>query len=170
MNRLYIGALVGGALLVSSWLQLLTGHLADRFDRRKMVIYGSIFNFAMVAVVPLSGSVMMLVVLIFLRSLGGAISMPGHAALSVALGRRFGMGSTISLLALATSVGMAIGPISGGLVNDYMGGIGPTFYYAAGIGIIGAAIFGWLGYREKAEIPGVAAASASEIGLKAGPP
>jgi len=159
LNKLHIGALVGGALLVSSWLQLLTGRLADRFDRRKLVVIGSIFNFAMVAALPLAGSVTVLIVLIFLRSLGGAISMPGHAALSVTLGRRFGMGSTISILALATSVGMAIGPIFGGVISDYLGGISSTFYYAAGIGIAGATVFGWLAYREKAEMPGMAAAS-----------
>ncbi|MFH0941407.1 MAG: MFS transporter [Chloroflexota bacterium] len=160
LSRLYIGALVGGALLVSSWLQLLTGQLADKFDRRKLVVMGTIFNFAMVAAVPLAGSLVALVVLIILRSLGGAISMPGHAALSVTLGRRFGMGSTIAILSLATSVGMAVGPILAGFIHDYLGGIEATFYFGAGIGIIGVAFFGWLGYREKTVAPEALAGTA----------
>lgn len=162
LSRLYIGALVGGALLVSSWLQLLTGQLADRFDRRKLVVMGTIFNFAMVAVVPFAGGVVALVAFIFLRSLGGAVSMPGHAALSVTLGRRFGMGSTIGVLSLATSVGMAAGPILAGFIHDYLGGIEATFYFAAGIGIIGVAFFGWLGYREKLTAPGATLAGTTK--------
>jgi len=153
MSKLYIGALVGGALLISSWMQLLTGRLADKYDRRKLVVVGTVFNFAMVALVPFAGSVAVLVALIFLRSLGGAIAMPGHAALSVALGRRFGMGSTIAILALATSLGMAAGPILAGFVHDYLGGINSTFYFAGGIGIIGAILFRWFGYREDRVAP-----------------
>lgn len=149
LSRTYIGALVGGTLLVSSWLQLFTGHLADKFDRRKLVITGTAFNFIMVAAIPFASNVAWLVAFIILRSLGGAISLPGNEALSINLGRRFGMGSTISVLGLATSIGMAAGPILGGLISDYFGGYNAAFYFGAGAGLLGAASFGWLGYREK---------------------
>jgi cyanate permease len=48
---------------------------------------------------------------------------------------------------------MAAGPILAGFVHDYLGGINATFYFAAGVGIIGAVIFGWFGYREEKVVP-----------------
>jgi len=151
LSRTHIGAIVGGTMLVSSWLQLFTGRLADRFDRRKLVITGTIFNFAMVAAIPFAGNVGALIALIILRSAGGAISLPGNEALSINLGRRFGMGSTISVLGLATSIGMAAGPILGGFVNDYLGGYNSTFYFAGVAGLVGVGLFALLSYREKVE-------------------
>lgn len=143
----WIGLLLGGALLLTSWLQLLTGRLADKFDRRKLIIIGNLSTFTVIALIPLFPNVAALVLLIFIRSLGGALSMPSASALSVQLGRKFGMGSTIALLGLATSVGMGIGPIAAGPVYDYLGGISSVFYYASGMGLIGLTIFTILSKR-----------------------
>jgi MFS transporter, DHA1 family, multidrug resistance protein len=148
LSRTYIGALVGGALLLTSWLQLFTGRIADRFDKRKLIIMSNLLTFTVIALIPHASSVGVLVALIVVRSLGGAISMPSAAGLNVFLGRRYGMGSTIALLGLATSVGMGIGPIVAGPIYDFGGGITSVFYYAAGVGFVGLLGFAILSARE----------------------
>lgn len=149
LSRFYIGALLGVALLLTAWLQLLTGWLADKFDRRKLLIIGTFISFTVIALIPSAGSLVALVAIITIRSLGASLSMPGGAALSISLGHKFGMGSTIALLALSTSVGMGLGPILAGLVYDYLGGLDSVFYFAAGVGFTGIIFFTWLGHKEE---------------------
>jgi MFS family permease len=141
MSPAFIGLLIGVTLMVTSWLQLLTGRLADHYDQRKLIIIGSVISFTVIGIIFYSPNVTVFALLLFIRSLGGALSIPSSAALTIRLGRRFGMGSVISLLGLATSVGMGIGPILAGPVYDFMGGISSVFYYAAGIGFIGLVAF-----------------------------
>jgi len=52
------------------------------------------------------------------------------------------MGLTIALLAIAFSIGMAIGPLLGGLIADFAD-INSVFYFAAAIGLAGASLFSW---------------------------
>ncbi len=68
--------------------------------------------------------------------------MPAVSALTVEEGRKFGMGSTMAMLAVAMSVGMAIGPLLGGVIADFIG-INSVFYFAAGMGLAGTSLFIW---------------------------
>ena len=147
LSKTYIGALIGGALLLTSWLQLFTGRIADRFDKRKLIIMSNFLTFTVIALIPHAGSVGILIALIVVRSLGGAISMPAAAGINIFLGRKYGMGSTIALLGLATSVGMGLGPIVAGPIYDFGGGITSVFYYAAGVGFTGLLAFAILSAR-----------------------
>lgn len=150
VSRSYIGIIVGSALFITSWLQLLTGRLADRFDRRRIIIIAGIIAFTAMALIPFSKTMAIMVGLIFLRSTCAAVSMPASSAISVNLGRQFGMGSTIALFALATSIGMGIGPISAGFVYDYLGGISSVFFYCAAVGGVGIIVFAWLSHTSEA--------------------
>jgi MFS family permease len=145
-----IGALLAGNLFFSSWLQILTGRLADRFDRRRMVIAGSLVSYAVMATIPFAANLRQLVVLFFIRALGTAISMPGSAGLYVGIGRKQGMGSTIALMGMATSLGLALGPILSGLVAEFTE-IRSVFFFAAGMGFIGLVLFAVLSAREPRE-------------------
>ncbi len=136
-----IGLLIGVTLMLTSWLQLLTGRLADHYDQRKLIVIGSVISFTVIGFIFYSPNVTVFALLLFIRSLGGALSIPSSSALTIRLGRRFGMGSVISLLGLATSVGMGIGPIIAGPIYDFMGGISSVFYYASGVGFIGLVAF-----------------------------
>jgi MFS family permease len=55
-------------------------------------------------------------------------------------GRKFGMGSAISILMMAISIGLAIGPLSGGVIADWVN-IDSVFYFGAAIGLIGIGLF-----------------------------
>jgi len=57
-------------------------------------------------------------------------------------GRKFGMGSTIAIFGMAFSIGMAIGPLLGGVVVDTIN-IKSVFYFGAGISILGTSLFIW---------------------------
>jgi MFS family permease len=144
-----IGALIAGNLFLGSWLQLITGRFADRFDQRKMVIIGSITSFTMVLMIPFAASIWHLLILFIIRALGTAISMPGSAALYVGVGKRLGMGSTIALMGTATSIGMAAGPILSGILAEFTN-LQAVFFFAAGAGFIGTALFTILSYTPAA--------------------
>jgi MFS family permease len=141
MNVSSIGLLIGITLILTSLLQLYTGRLADRFDQRKLIVIGSLISFTMVCVIAYSPNIIVFTLIFFVRSLGSAIALPSSSALTVRLGRNLGMGTVISLLGLATSVGMGIGPILAGPIYDYLGGISSVFFYAGGTGIAGLLAF-----------------------------
>ena len=138
-----IGVLLAVSRYLGAFLQILSGRIADRFDRRRLLLIGGLLNFVPLALIPLASSFWHLLGLLSIRSIGTSITMPAQSALTIEEGRRFGMGSTIAALALATSLGMGIGPILSGTFHDYLGGIQSVFYFMAGIGILGIILFIW---------------------------
>jgi MFS family permease len=68
--------------------------------------------------------------------------MPAAAALTVEEGRKYGMGSTMSIFFLAMSIGLAIGPIISGVIADFIN-VNSVFYFGAVMGIIGTGLFIW---------------------------
>ena len=69
--------------------------------------------------------------------------MPAASALIVEEGRKFGMGSTFAIYAMAMSLGMGIGPLISGAMADWVS-IYSVFYLAAAIGLAGTGLFIWL--------------------------
>ncbi len=137
-----IGILLTVNILVMSLLQIYGGNIADRFNRRVLVIIGGLTNLIYLALIPLGGNFWQLLVICTLGGLGGAISMPAASALIVEEGRKFGMGSTIATFAMSMSIGMAIGPIVAGGIADFIN-INSVFYFGAAIGLIGTTLFIW---------------------------
>ena len=137
-----IGILLAVNILLMSLLQVYSGNIADRFNRRALVVLGSAINLTFLALIPLAHSFGQLLGLCALNSLGGAISMPAASALIIDEGRKFGMGSTIAIFTMAMSIGMAIGPLLGGVIADFVS-INSVFYFAAGMGLIGVSLFAW---------------------------
>jgi len=137
-----IGILVAANTLFMSVLQLYSGKMADRFDRRTMVIMGSIVRLGTLAFIPFTHSFWPLFGLCVFNGLGGAISVPAASALTIEEGRTFGMGSTMSMFMLAMSIGMIVGPLLGGAIADWVS-INAVFYFAAGLGLLGVVLFGW---------------------------
>jgi MFS family permease len=142
LGTMLIGVLVAVHLYLVSFLQILSGRIADRLDRKRLLIMGSLLDFVLLAMTPLTSTFWQLLGLIIIRSISASISMPADFALSIEEGRRFGMGSTIAALALAASIGMGIGPILSGIFAD-LGGIQSVFYFTGGVGILGIILFSW---------------------------
>jgi len=137
-----IGITLTVYMLLTSILQAYSGNIADRFNRRALVGAGCLINLSFLAFIPLTHSFWQLLVLCVFGSLGGAIAIPAASALAVEEGRRYGMGSIMGLFAMALSIGMGIGPLLSGVINDTMN-INSVFYFAATMVLIGASLFTW---------------------------
>ena len=137
-----IGILLAVNILLMSLLEVYGGNIADRFSRRALVVFGSLVRLTFLALIPLMHSFWQLFGLCALQGLGVAVSLPAASALVVEEGRRFGMGSTIAIFTLAMSIGMAIGPLLGGVIADFVS-TNSVFYFAAGMGIAGTSLFIW---------------------------
>ena len=163
MDKTMIGALIAVHLLVMSFLQVYTGVLSDRMGRRGMIMGGSLTTFALLATMTLTGNFWVLLGIMALRAVSSSFTMPAISAISVEEGRRFGMGSTTSILGVATSAGMAVGPVLAGLVAD-AANVPAIFYLSAAVGLLGTALFAWFsrGYRQTVPSPARAAARSPE--------
>ncbi|HEX73929.1 MAG TPA: MFS transporter [Dehalococcoidia bacterium] len=137
-----IGVLLAVNILLMALFQPFSGKIADRYNRRALVITGSLINFTFLALIPVAHNFWYLLGVCALGGLGGAISMPAASALVVDEGRKFGMGSTFAIFTLAMSIGMAVGSLSGGVIADLLN-VNSVFYFAAVIGLIGTSLFTW---------------------------
>ena len=136
------GILLAVNILLMALLQPYSGNIADRFNRRTLVVLGSLTNFIFLALIPLAHNFWQLLGLCAFGGLSGAISMPAASALIVEEGRKFGMGSTIALFAMTFSIGMAIGPLLSGVIVDLLN-VNSAFYFAAGVALLGSSLFFW---------------------------
>ena len=137
-----IGILIAVHVLLISILGVPGGRLADIFNRRMLVIIGSLVTSIYMFLVPLSPGFWPLLALCILGSVGSAIATPAVMALTVEEGRKYGMGSAIAAITMALSIGMAIGPILSGVIVDFIN-INAAFYFNAGLALFGAALFAW---------------------------
>ena len=141
-----IGILLAVEILTMSLLEIPGGNIADRFNRKALVVVGSLINLTFLGLIPFTHNFWQLLGLCALQGLGGAISMPASSALTVEEGRKFGMGSTIAIFTMAMSIGMAIGPLLSGIIADFAS-INSVFYFGASAGLIGTCLFVWFTRR-----------------------
>jgi len=142
LSPTFIGILITVNIVLLSLLLPYLGKIADRFNRRIMVILGSTISIVFLALVPLTHSFWQLLGLCILGAFGGAISIAASSALTVDEGRKFGMGFTMAVFTMAMSIGMTIGPLLSGVVADFAN-INSTFYFAAAVGLAGTSLFTW---------------------------
>ena len=140
LSPTFIGIVLTVNILLMSLLQVYSGNIADRFNRKTLVILGSIISLVFLALIPSTHSFWQLLGLCALGGLGGAISIPAASALTIEEGRKFGMGSTIAIFAMAFSIGMAIGPLLSGVITDFIN-INSVFYFGAAMGLVGTGLF-----------------------------
>ncbi|MFC1995452.1 MFS transporter [Chloroflexota bacterium] len=137
-----VGILLAVNILLVSLLGIPFGRIADHLSRRFLVVMGCLVSSIFLMVVPLGNTFGLLLALAVLGSVGNAIAIPAASALAVEQGKIYGMGSSIALFSMAFSVGMVVGPISGGLIADFTG-INSVFYFGAVITLVGAGLFTW---------------------------
>lgn len=137
-----IGIVLAINILLLSSLGIPSGRLADKVNRRFLVLLGSLGNVAYLALIPQVQDFWQLLAVCILGSIGGAIAVPASSALAVEEGRKFGMGSTIAMFTTALNIGMVGGPILGGVVVDFTN-ISSVFYFGAVMTVVGAGLFSW---------------------------
>jgi DHA1 family multidrug resistance protein-like MFS transporter len=137
-----IGAVLAMYFLLVSTSQLLSGRIADVFNRKGLVISGSLVSLAFLALIPFMQHLWQLLALCIFGAIGGTLSLPASSALTVEEGKKYGMGAAMGVLNMAMSIGMAVGPILGGLIADQVN-INSVFYFGAGMGLLGTGLFTW---------------------------
>jgi DHA1 family multidrug resistance protein-like MFS transporter len=114
-----IGILVTLGVLSSGLLHVPMGLVADRVNRKTMIVSGGLIITYAIFSFEWANSFKDLVMACMLFGLGGGISMPALMALAVLKGNaNDAMGSVMGLLAMAHSIGMLTGSLVAGLMMD----------------------------------------------------
>jgi MFS family permease len=135
-----IGIILSSNILLTSVLQAPFGYLADRLTRRGLVFWGNLWFGLGVALIPQVRGFPQIFALNILLGFMAALALPAANALVVEEGRRYGMGSLMAIYNLSMSLGLATGPILGGIIAD-VAGLPPLFYFGGFAGAIGAFAF-----------------------------
>jgi MFS family permease len=111
-----IGILVSANIMTSAALQAPGGRLADRTNKARLMALGGLVGALGLGALPLAGGFWHLLLLNVV--VGGAygIAFPAHTALAMENARGHGMGAVMSLLLMAHSAGMMVGPVAFGLL------------------------------------------------------
>ena len=115
------GILVMLGVFVSGLLQIPMGWTADRINKNFMIITGGIISTIGMLLPFWSSSFADLVVAVTLFGIGGGISMPAIMAYAVIKGdEKKAMGSVMSIMTVAHSLGMLTGSMAAGLAMDFL--------------------------------------------------
>jgi len=116
-----IGILVTLGVFVSGLLQLPMGYVADRASKRTMVISGGILSTIGMILPYFASCFSDLVIAVCVFGVGGGISMPAVMAYAVIQGdRKKAMGSVMSIMTVAHSLGMLTGAMVAGFAMDFL--------------------------------------------------
>ena len=144
-----IGILVTLGIFSSGALHVPMGFLADRINRKMMVVTGGVVISYAIFSFQWADSFKDLIVASMLFGFGGGISMPALMALSVLKGNStHAMGSVMGLLAMAHSLGMLTGSLLAGMMMDLFQ-LRRAFPSGAAIMIICVGLFIVLTYHKK---------------------
>jgi len=148
-----IGLAVSSGVLRTSFLQYPFGKLADRMNRKTLIIAGSFLYGLGIVLFPLASGFWELLGVNLLSGVLGALPMPAATALMVEEGKKYGMGSLMALFNIAMSLGLGTGPLVSGLIHDIWS-LNAVFYFIAFLGIIGTRIIGRLLHPSPPTHPG----------------
>ncbi len=137
-----VGVLISVQVFGLSLLSPFAGHIADRYNRRNLVILSNFMFLLSLGLIPLAHSFWYLFGLCIFQGIASSLSMTASQALIVEEGRKFGMGSTMSMPMIAMGLGMVVGPLASGALNDFVS-INSVFYFAAAVGLLGTSLFVW---------------------------
>jgi MFS family permease len=119
MSSSAIGFLVMLGIAVSGIMHIPMGMIADRLDKRLLVVAGGLVSFVSMLMVSRAGGFWGLFWANVIFGVGGGISQPSNMALAVISGNRLeAMGAVMSLMTVAHSLGMLLGSMFGGIIMD----------------------------------------------------
>ncbi len=157
-NNIGVGPILVGVAfatqdLAAGFAQPLFGRMADRYNRRLLVVFGLSMSAIFIAFMGLANSYLLIVLLLFLMGAGGAISQVSAGAIQVVAGRKVGMGTVIGLGSAGNGLGIVIGSVIGGLLLDQFS-ISAPFLFGGVMTAIGMILFVVLTRGvEMAEVP-----------------
>lgn len=134
-----IGVLMAARTPVSL-LQSYTGRLADKWNRRSMVLWGGLWALTSIMLLPMTGSFPALLAIYLSVTFGQAFGTPAANAYVINEGRTYGMGACLTMFMLAMNVGNGVGPVALGGIADHAG-LKSVFYTAAACMAAGLIVF-----------------------------
>jgi len=128
-------------VFVSGLVHIPMGYLADKISKKLMVVAGGLtVSYAILSFVW-ADQLADLIWATALFGLGGGISMPALTAMAVLKGNRMNaMGSLMSLMTVAHSLGMFSGALMGGMMMDFFQ-LQTVFPLGGGIMLICSGLF-----------------------------
>jgi DHA1 family multidrug resistance protein-like MFS transporter len=122
--------------------QSITGGLADKYNRRALVVGGGMMTLALMALLPMATNFWTMLVMYSGAAAGVTIALPSATAFVVEEGRIYGMGATTAIFMMAMTIGNGVGPLLlGGVVELWE--IESAFYAGGVLSFLGVAAFIW---------------------------
>jgi DHA1 family multidrug resistance protein-like MFS transporter len=134
------GIVLSVGQLSSAFLQRPCGELADRHDKNKLIMMGGLVAVVVMASFPFAHSFWQVLSARLLFSAGSALMTPAITAIAAIEGRTLGIGTTMSVLQSAMSLGMMAGPLLSGVFAD-MFSLKPVFWLGSAISLLGLGLF-----------------------------
>ena len=134
------GTVLSVGQLSGAVLQRPCGELADRYDKNKLIIMGGLVAVVGMAMFPFTNSFWEVLAARLLFSAGSALMTPAITAIAAIEGRSLGIGTTMSVLQSAMSLGMMAGPLLSGVFAD-MFSLKPIFWVGSAISLLGLGLF-----------------------------
>ncbi|MFZ0133873.1 MAG: MFS transporter [Desulfobacterales bacterium] len=148
-----IGFLVMLGILVSGIIQAPMGYLADRLNKKSMVISGGVLVSGAILSYWWADTVVEMVFASVMFGIGGGICMPALTATAVIIGDKMGaMASVMALLTVAHSMGILSGSMLAGVMMDLFR-LRAAFPLGAALMILGIIAF-TVATRVRLAIPG----------------
>ncbi len=148
-----IGVLVSVNVLSITLFSPAAGLLADRFSRRTLAVLGISGFGVLILLIPLAGNFWQMLIILLAQGLVVSVYVSATNAIGVDEGRKYGMGSVMSVMFLGMGIGMGIGPIIAGWIEG-MSGLNAVFYWGGLICLVGTILFFLFTrhYRERKEL------------------
>ncbi len=134
------GTVLSVGQLSSAGLQRPFGDMADRYNKKMLIIIGGIVSALGMFSFPFTSNFWEVLGARLLFSIGSAIMLPSITAIAAIEGRELGISTTMSVLQSAMSLGMMAGPLVSGILADLFS-LTPIFYVGSGISLIGLGFF-----------------------------
>jgi len=125
------------AALISAFLPSRMGRIADRLGRKRPMIAGLLVGALASALIPHLRTIVSLIALWAIESLGYTASLPAERAFVVDIAGEDVRGASYGLYTFAYFLGAALGPLAGGWLYDNAGHATP-FYLNTGVLLVGA--------------------------------
>ena len=159
-----IGLIISVQVLAISLFQYPMGVLADRTNRRFLVVAGLIGSSLCIFILPHTYDFLGLFLVTMASGMIGSLSLPAATAMLVGKGRSLGMGTVMGFFNTAMDLGMIFGPLIGGVIFDQVD-LPPVFYFGGMMGLVGVGAFWYLtrGIRDHNSAPAIREAGGAEF-------
>ncbi len=134
------GTVLSVGQLANAALQQPCGLLADKYDKKLLIIGGGILSTIGMAGFPLSTTFWHLMAARLTFSLGSALMTPAMSAIEAIEGRKYGIGTTMSVMQSSMSLGNMAGPLLTGILADIFT-LKPIFYLGSIVSVLGLVIY-----------------------------